>query len=67
MVKRSLPVDMADKNESPASEKAERRKYEVEDAMRTVQRAEEIKKDRAMMKDVKAMAKQKIKELGKIC
>ena len=49
------------------AEKAERRKWEIEDALRTVQRAEEIKRDKTMMKDVKAMAKEKMKDLKKVC
>lgn len=49
------------------AEKAERRKWEVEDALRTVQRAEEIKKDGSLMKEVKSMAKEKMSELKKIC
>lgn len=48
------------------AEKAEQRKYEIEDALRTVQRAEEIKKDKSMMKDVKAMAREKMSELKKV-
>lgn len=49
------------------AEKAERRKWEIEDALRTVQRAEEIKKDSKLMKEVKGMAKEKMSELKKIC
>lgn len=50
---------------SPA-EKAERRKWEIEDALRTVQKAEEIKKDGKLMKEVKSMARDKMKELKKV-
>jgi hypothetical protein len=66
-VKKTLPIANHERSEIPAQEKAERRKWEVEEAVRTMQRAEEIRKDKAMMKDVKAMAKQKMAELKKIC
>ncbi len=64
--KRTLPVATERYTPSP-SEKAERRRYEVEDAMRTIQRAKELEKDKAMMKEVKSMAKEKIAEMKKIC
>lgn len=35
------------------------RKWEVEDALRCMQRAEEIKRDSAMMKDVQKLAAEK--------
>lgn len=45
---------------------AESRKYEVRDALRTIQRAEEIKSDRALMRDVKREAKTQVKALAKV-
>ncbi len=42
------------------------RKYKAEDALRTLQRAEEIKSDKGLMKDCKALANTQMKALGKI-
>ena len=44
--------------------KAEMRKWEIESAMNTLRRAEEIRKDTRMMSDVKKMAQEQIKALG---
>jgi len=44
--------------------KAEMRKWEVESAMNTLRRAEEIRKDAKMMTDVKRLAQEQIKMLG---
>ncbi len=44
--------------------KAEARKWEVESAMNTLRRAEEIRKDNKMMNDVKKFAQEQIKMLG---
>ena len=44
--------------------KAESRKWEVESAMNTLRRAEEIRKDAKMMNDVKKFAQEQIKMLG---
>lgn len=45
------------------SEEQERRRYRAEDAMRTLTRAREIEKDRSLMRDVKQVAMQQMKEL----
>lgn len=44
--------------------KAEMRKWEIESAMNTLRRAEEIRKDAKMMNDVKKLAQEQIKMLG---
>jgi hypothetical protein len=44
--------------------KAEMRKWEIESAMNTLRRAEEIRKDPKMMTDVKKFAQEQIKMLG---
>jgi hypothetical protein len=57
------------KKSSPAvsmSAKAEMRKWEVESAMNTLRRADEIRKDAKMMNDVKKFAQDQIKMLGGI-
>lgn len=46
-----------------AAEKAERRKWEAQDALRTITRAEEIKRDRALMSEVKKCAREQVKSL----
>lgn len=46
--------------------KAEMRKWEVESAMNTLQRAKEIQNDKKLMADVKKMASQKAKEYSNI-
>ena len=49
-----------------SSSKAEMRKWEVESAMNTLRRADEIRKDAKMMGDVKKFAQDQIKMLGGI-
>ena len=52
--------------ESKAYEARERR-YKAEDALRTIETAERHKADKGLMKDVKTMARDRMKALGKIC
>ena len=49
-----------------ASSKNEMRKWEIESAMNTLRRADEIRKDNKMMGDVKKLAQEQIKMLGGI-
>lgn len=42
------------------------RKWKAEDALRDIERAETHKRDKGLMRDVKCLAKDKIKSLGKI-
>ena len=46
--------------------KAEQRKWEIESAMTTLQRAAEIQKNAKLMADVKKMAAEKAKEFNSI-
>lgn len=46
--------------------KNEMRKWEIESAMNTLKRADEIRKDPKMMNDVKKFAQEQIKILGGI-
>ena len=46
---------------------AEERKWRAEDAMRTIMRAEEIRKDTRLMADVKRMAKEQASKLNGLC
>lgn len=43
------------------------RKYEAQDALRTLQRAEEIRRDKGLMKIVKSEAKAQVKALSTVC
>ena len=49
-----------------SSGKAEMRKWEIESAISTLRRADEIRKDSKMMNDVKKLAQEQIKMLGGI-
>ncbi len=49
-----------------AEYEAKERKWRAEDALRDIQKAEEHKRDKALMKEVKTLAKEKIKCLGNI-
>ena len=57
------------KKSSPSvsqSAKAEMKKWEIESAMNTLRRADEIRNDAKMMNDVKKLAQEQIKMLGGI-
>jgi hypothetical protein len=47
-----------------SSSKSEMRKWEIESALSTLKRADEIRKDSKLMNDVKKMAKEQIAMLG---
>ncbi|MBB3521057.1 hypothetical protein [Rhizobium sp. BK456] len=46
---------------------AEDKRWKTEDAMRTLMRAEELKKDRGLMRDVEALAKEQAQKLSGLC
>ncbi len=52
------------KKPNPADEE---RKYKVEDAIRTLTKAEEHRQDKELMKEVKKTAKEKAKKMMKAC
>ncbi len=54
-----------EKAESAAYE-AKERKWKAEEALSTIERAEAHKRDKALMREVKSLAKDKIKCLDKI-
>lgn len=68
MTKKSkrMPVEALGSSVPTASDKARERRYQVEDGLRTMQRAEEIKKDRSLVKDIKMLAKEQIASLSKV-
>ncbi len=45
---------------------AQEKKYRAEDALRTLTRADEIRRDTSLMRDVKAHAKNQIKTVGRV-
>ena len=47
-------------------EEARERKWRAESALRTIEEAEAHKRDKSLMKDVKACAKEKMKAYGKL-
>lgn len=66
-VKASLPVESPCVSYKPTvSDKARERQYQVEDGLRIMQRAGELLKDKALMKDIKSFAKQQIADLNKV-
>lgn len=46
---------------------ARQRRYEAEDGLRAIQRAEEIKADKSKMADIKALANEQVQNLKKFC
>lgn len=48
----------------PREHEAQERRYRAEEALRTITRAEEHKRDRSLMKDVKACAREQAKTLN---
>lgn len=50
----------------PTKADVEREKrYQAEDGLRSIQRAAEIKKDKGLMKDIKALMKEQMKAVNK--
>ncbi len=65
--KGAVPVKIVgEATESPKDE-ARERKWKAEDALRDIQRAEQHKRDKALMADVKKLAKEQVSSLKKIC
>jgi hypothetical protein len=64
--KSRMPVESLGSSVPTASDKARQRRYEIEDGLRTMQRAEEIKKDKSLVKDIKLLAKEQMASLSKV-
>jgi hypothetical protein len=65
-----VPVKIIQDTPSTSSNKdyeARERKYKAEDALRDIERAEQHKRDKALMGDVKKLAQDKVKSLKNIC
>lgn len=52
--------------DSPMVDKDQERKWQAEDALRTLTRAEEVRGDMDLMKDVEKMRREKMRELASI-
>ena len=61
-----VPVKIVSPETSPASKRGID-KWEAQDALRTIQRAEEIKSNKPLMKAVKAEAKSQMKAMERVC
>lgn len=66
--KSSLPVESLSCSiaKPTATDRARERQYQVEDGLRTMQRAADIVKDKGLLKDIKAFAKQQVSDLNKV-
>lgn len=66
--KQTLPVESLGCSvvKPTALDKAKERQYQVEDGLRTMQRAAHIVKDKGLLKDIKAFAKQQVSDLNKV-
>lgn len=61
---KKTPVKKASTGMISATPKAEMRKWEIESALSTLKRADEIRKDAKMMADVKRLAQQQMNVLS---
>lgn len=67
MVRKSkLPVETCCAPRLTVSDKARERRYQVEDGLRTMQRAADIVKDKSLLRDIKSFAKQQVNDLNKV-
>ena len=68
---KSAPKTVAKSTPKPVSVSgpamADEKRWKTEDAMRTIMRAEELKKDKSLMRDVSAMAKEQAAKLSGLC
>lgn len=65
--KSRMPVEsVAAPSKISTEDKARMRRYEAEDAIRTLQRADEIRRDKDLCKDMKALAKEQMEALKKV-
>lgn len=65
-----IPVRIVSEAVAPSTDKsyeARERKYKAEDALRDIERAETHRRDKALMSDVKKLARNKVKSLKDIC
>lgn len=63
--KTKLPVAPSNTISGPSPR--EERKWRAEDALRTMEQAEGYRKDKELMREVKQLAREKVKNLKKVC
>lgn len=82
MAKASLPLKKAEGSKNPVpvkiihddiqpkvdkSYEEREKRYRAEEALRDIERAEGHKRNKELMRDVKSVAKEKIKTMSKVC
>ena len=70
--KQKLPIAKSSSAIEPSykptkEDEARQRRYRAEDGLRAIQRAEEVKADKNLMKDIKALANEQVNNLKKFC
>lgn len=65
--KLSTMVDVPVNYVPTAEDKAREKRWRAEEDIRTIQRAEEIKKDKSRVAEMKKVANEQIKDLKKVC
>lgn len=63
----AVPVKIVGETGESSKDEARERKWKAEDALRDIQRAEQHKRDKSLMSDVKKLAKEQVNSLKKIC
>lgn len=64
--KTKLPVESLGSSVPTASDKAREKRYQIEDGLRTMQKAGEIMKDKELMRGIKSFAKEQMTALNKV-
>ena len=73
MAKKRLPVakpstvEVAKPYPQTKEQKDRERRYAAEDGLRSIQRADEIKRNKTLMADIKALANEQVSNLKKFC
>jgi len=64
---KAVPVKIVSEAAETKSDEGRERKWKAENALRDIERAEQHKRDKSLMADVKKLAKEKVNSLKKIC
>lgn len=64
--KNKLPVGEPVPCQPTKADEARERRYRAEDALRTLQRAREVERDKQLMGDVKTLAREQMQALGSV-
>ncbi len=64
---KSAPKKNAVVQSVPTAPAYDEKKYRAEDSLRILMKAEEIRRDKTLMKDVKELAKKQSTDLKKVC